>query len=90
MNKGTAAGIVEWVKSDMRNNFDGKSYESFLDVLESLLADPAEKQTALSKLDAPKQGSKLIIQFLSEFDVFASTAGYQTLHMMTSSVTCFR
>ena len=78
MNKGTAAGIVEWVKSDMRSNFDGKSYESFLDVLDGLLADPTEKQTALSKLDALKQGSKPIVQFLSEFDVLASTAGYQT------------
>ena len=74
-----AAGIVDWVKSDMHGNFDGKSYESFLDVLVGLLADPTKKQTALSKLDALKQGSKPIMQFLSEFDVLASTAGYQTL-----------
>ena len=46
MNKGTAASIVEWIKSDMLNNFDRKSYDSFMDVLDGLLADPTEKQTA--------------------------------------------
>ena len=78
MNKGMAAGIVEWVKSDMRNNFDRKSYKSFLDVLDGLLADPTEKQMVLSKLDALKQGNKPIVQFLSEFNVLASIARYQT------------
>ena len=78
MNKGTAASIVEWIKSDMRSNFDGKSYDSFIDVLDGLLADPTEKQTALNKLDALKQGNRSIVQFLSEFDVLASTAGYKT------------
>ena len=38
MTKGAAAGIVEWIKGDMRKNFDGKAYETFVDVLDGLLA----------------------------------------------------
>ena len=34
MTKGTVAGIVEWIKGDMRTNFDGKAYESFVEVLD--------------------------------------------------------
>ena len=66
MNKGTAVGNVEWIKGDMDKNFDGKSCESLLEVLDGLLADPTEKQTALNKLDALKQGNRSIVQFLSE------------------------
>ena len=64
MTKGTVAGIVEWIKGDMRANFDGKAYESFVEVLDGLLADPTEKQTAHNKLDALRQGSQSIVQFL--------------------------
>ena len=78
MNKGTAAGIVEWVKGDMDKNFDGKSYESFVEVLDGLLADPTEKQTVHNKLDALRQGNRSMVQFLSEFDVLAQMAGYKT------------
>ena len=78
MTKGTAAGIVEWIKGDMRKNFDGKAYETFVDVLDGLLADPTEKQTAHNKLDALRQGNQSIVQFLSEFDVLAQMAGYKT------------
>ena len=78
MNKGTAVGIVEWIKGDMDKNFNGKSCESLLEVLDGLLADPTEKQTALNKVDALKQGNRSIVQFLSEFDVLAQMAGYKT------------
>ena len=46
--------------------------------IDGLLADPTEKQTALNKLDALKQGNRSIVQFLSEFDVLAQIAGYKT------------
>ena len=78
MTKGTVASIVEWIKGDMQANFDGKAYESFVEVLDGLLADPTEKQMAQNKLDALRQGNWSIVQFLSEFDVLAQMAGYKT------------
>ena len=76
MNKGMAAGIVEWIKSNMDKNLDRKSYKSFVEVLDCLLTDLTEKQTALNKLDILKQGNQSIV--LSDFDVLAQMAGYKT------------
>ena len=77
MNKGTALEVVNWIRSDLPNNFDNKSYAQFTAILASLFEDPTEKQTAMAKLDTLKQGGKGLVEFIAEFDLLANTAGYK-------------
>ena len=49
-----------------------------MEVLDGLLVDPTEKQTAHNKLDTLKQGNWSIVQILSDFDLLAQMAGYKT------------
>ena len=45
--------------------------------LANLFEDPTEKQTAMAKLDALKQGGKSLVKFTADFDLLATTAGYK-------------
>ena len=49
----------------------------FVAIIAELFEDPAEKQTAMSKLDTLKQGGKSLIEFITEFDLLAQVAGYK-------------
>ena len=77
MNKGTALEIVNWIRSDLPNNFDNKSYAQFTSILAGLFEDPTERQTAMAKLDTLKQGGKGLVEFIAEFDLLVVTAGYK-------------
>ena len=59
----------------MPNNFDNKSYAQFTLILANLFKDPTEKQTAMAKLDALKQGG--LVEFIVEFNLMATTASYK-------------
>ena len=77
MNKGTALEIVNWIRSDLPGNFNNKSYAQFTSILAGLFEDPTEKQNAMAKLDMLKQGGKGLVEFIAEFDLLVTTAGYK-------------
>ena len=56
--KRTAIKIVNWIHNDLPHYFDNKTYLEFVAIIVELFEDPVEKQMAMSKLDALKQGGR--------------------------------
>ena len=76
MNKGSAAEMARLYIADAANKIDGKTAEEFVNKLNDIYGDKAEKSRAMNKLDHMKQGSRSLHEFITDFELTLGQADY--------------
>ena len=79
MNKGSAAEMARLYIADAANKIDGKTAEEFVNKLNDIYGDKAEKSRAMNKLDHMKQGSRSLHEFITDFELTLGQADYNDL-----------